>query len=67
MMGVPSLIELFDESNYVQLPVGSSNSQLFRDHLHHYMFSPSGAPRPRSCQSVSTVEISRPLGPSTNT
>ncbi len=64
VMGVPSLIELFDESNYVQLPGGilESFGRLFKNELRIYVY-PLRPTEAEEIQSVDTIEVEPALRP----
>ena len=64
VMGVPSLIELFDESNYTQLPGGilESFGRLFKNDLRIYVY-PLRRTEVDELQTVDTIEVEPALRP----
>ena len=64
VMGVPSLIELFDESNYTQLPGGilESFGRLFKNDLRIYVY-PLRRTAVDELQTVDTIEVVAGLRP----
>ncbi len=64
VMGIPSLIELFDESNYTQLPGGilESFGRLFKNDLRIYVY-PLRRTAVDELQTVDTIEVVAGLRP----